>query len=133
VVREGRSGTEGEGREGERREGTKKRKEGVEVERLYAKFHLNVFTVSASGGQKHNFGQFLIFGGLLYPPPFTDEGQIWCARAEPRSTVTDQISSECVHCVGFRWPKTTILGKFSLSGVSCKDPLSPMRAKCGVL
>ena len=27
-------------------------------------------------------------------------------------TLTDQISSECVHCVGFRWPKTTILGKF---------------------
>ena len=27
-------------------------------------------------------------------------------------TLTRQISSECVHCVGFRWPKTTILGKF---------------------
>ena len=50
--------------------------------------------------------------GLLYPPPFTNEGQIWCDRADPRSTLTGQISSECVHCVGFRWPKTTILGKF---------------------
>jgi len=27
-------------------------------------------------------------------------------------TLTRQISSECVHCVGFRWPKTTILGNF---------------------
>jgi len=44
--------------------------------------------------------------------PFTDECQLWCDRAVPRSTRTDQISSECVHCVGFRWPKTTILGKF---------------------
>ena len=54
---------------------------------LQAKFHLNVFIVLASGGQKkHNFGQFLIFGGLLYWPPITndcgDEGQIWCARAD---------------------------------------------------
>jgi len=23
-----------------------------------------------------------------------------------------QISSECVHCIGFWWPKSTILGKF---------------------
>jgi len=62
--------------------------------------------------KNHNFGQFLIFGRLLYRPPFTDEGQIWCDRADPRSTFTGQISSDCVHCVGFRWPKTTILGKF---------------------
>ena len=26
--------------------------------------------------------------------------------------LTRQISSECVHCVAFRWPKTAILGKF---------------------
>jgi len=25
--------------------------------------------------KNHNFGQFLIFGGLLYPPPFTDEAK----------------------------------------------------------
>jgi len=64
--RQGTSGTEGEGREGGRgegrrerggredegREGTKERMEGGEVERLYAKFHLKVFILSASGGQK---------------------------------------------------------------------------------
>ena len=27
----------------------------------------------------------------------------------PRSTLAGQISSECVHCVGFRWPKKTDL------------------------
>ena len=45
---------------------------------LQAKFHLNVFIVAASGGQKPQFlANFDILGGLLYRPPFTDEGQIW--------------------------------------------------------
>ena len=34
--------------------------------------------------------------------------------------------------VGFRWPKTTILGKFWHLGNSCTNPLLPMRAKFGV-
>ena len=60
--------------------------------------------------KKHNFGQFLIFGGLLYRPSYTGEGQVWCARADPdqRSTLTGQISFDCVRCVGFRWKKATI-------------------------
>ena len=62
--------------------------------------------------KNHNFGQFLTLLGAPVPTPFTDEGQIWWVGADPRSTLTRQISSECVHCVGFRWPKTTILGKF---------------------
>ena len=46
-------------RAGEGREETKERREGGEVERLYAKFYLNVFIVSASGGQKATiFGKF---------------------------------------------------------------------------
>jgi len=60
-----------------------------------------VFIVSASGGQKPQFWQILTFGGLLYWSPFTDEGQIWCVTADPRSVLTRQIVSECVHCVGF--------------------------------
>ena len=83
--------------------------------------------------KNHNFGQILKFRGLLYRLPFSNEGQIWCATAEAMSTLTGQISSECVHCVGFRWPKTTILSKFWQFGGSCTDPLSPMRAKFGVL
>ena len=34
--------------------------------------------------KNHNFGQILTFWGLLYRPPFTDEGQIRCAIADPR-------------------------------------------------
>ena len=44
---------------------------------LQAKFHLNVFVVSASGGQKNNFGQILTILGAPVPTPFADEGQIW--------------------------------------------------------
>jgi len=29
--------------------------------------------------KNHNFGQILKFGKLLYQPPFSDEGQIWCS------------------------------------------------------
>jgi len=32
--------------------------------------------------KNHNFWQILTFWGLLYRPPFTDEGQIWCAIAD---------------------------------------------------
>jgi len=61
--------------------------------------------------KNHNFGQILTFCGLLYRPPFTDVGQIWCAKADPRFALTCQISSECVNCVGFRWPKIHNLGQ----------------------
>jgi len=33
--------------------------------------------------KNHNFGQILTFWGLLYRLPFTGEGQIWCATADP--------------------------------------------------
>jgi len=70
--------------------------------------------VSASCGRKPQFLANFDFRRLLYQHPFTDEVQVWCAKADRTSTITRQISSECVHCVGFRWPKTTILGKFGL-------------------
>ena len=54
---------------------------------LHAKFHLNVFIVSAyTVAKNHNFGQILTFWGFLYRPPFTDEGQIRCAIADPQCT-----------------------------------------------
>jgi len=76
---------------------------------LHAKFHLNVFTVSASGDQKHNFGQILTYWGLLYRPPFADEGQIGCAISDLRCTLTCQIWSRSVYSVALCWQKKTIL------------------------
>ena len=36
--------------------------------------------------KKHNFWQILTFWGLMYRPPLTDAGRIWCAIADPRYT-----------------------------------------------
>ena len=41
--------------------------------------------------KNHIFGQILNLGATT-PTPFTAEGQIWRARAEPRSTRTRQMS-----------------------------------------
>jgi len=59
---------------------------------------VNVFIVSASGGQKPQFWATFDIWGLPYRTPFTDEGQIWCARSDPRSTrkLTYEMSSVVV-------------------------------------
>ena len=106
----------------------------TEAEGLHAKFHVNVFIVmSASGGRKPQFWANFDSWGLLYRSACTDEGQIWCAKADRTSTLTGQISSECVHCVAFRWPKTTILGTFLTLRGSCTGSLLPISVKFGVL
>jgi len=38
--------------------------------------------------------------------------------------LTRQISCECVHCVGFLWPKTTIVGKLWLLGSPVPAPFT---------
>ena len=95
-----------------------------QTERLHlqAKFHLNVFIVSPSGGQKPQFWANFDFWGAPVPAPFTDKRQIWCPEADRTSTLTCQISSESVHCVGFQWRKTTILGKFCFLGAPVPTP-----------
>ena len=77
-----------------------------------------MFTVSASGGQKPQFLANLDFGGLLYRPPFTDEGQMWRAIADPRHTLTCQISSQSVYSVDLCWRKTPIFAVFWTSAFS---------------
>jgi len=72
--------------------------------------------------KNRNFRQILTILELLYWPPFTDEGTIWCATADPRSTHTRKVSCEFIHCLGFRWPKTTILGKFWHLGAPVPPP-----------
>ena len=76
-------------------------------------YRLNVFIVSASGGQKTTIlGKFW---GLLYRPSFTDEGQIWCAIADPRSTPTCRISSRSLYSVAlWRRKKPQFLPIFAI-------------------
>jgi len=64
--------------------------------------------------KNHNFGQFLIFEGLLYRPPFTDEDQIWCAVGDPRYTFTCEISSRSVYYVVLWGRKIPIFAVFGL-------------------
>jgi len=64
--------------------------------------------------KNHNVGQILTFLGLLYWPPFTDEGQIWCAVADPRYTLIFQISSRSVYSVVLWQRKPPFLPFFGL-------------------
>jgi len=68
--------------------------------------------------KNHNFGHILTFWGLLYRPPFTDEGQMWCAIAHARYTLTCQISSWSVSSVALCWRKTPIFAVFWTSAFS---------------
>jgi len=49
--------------------------------------------------KNHNCGQILTFLGAPVSTPFTDEGQTWCAIADPRSTLTRQSLSRTVYSV----------------------------------
>ena len=49
--------------------------------------------------KNRKFDQFCKYWGASVPIPLTDQGQIWHARVDPRSTLTCQISSESVYSV----------------------------------
>ena len=67
---------------------------------LHAKFHLNVFIVSASGGQKRQFWANFYFWGAPVLTPITDEGQlIRCATADPQHTFKCQNLSRSVYSI----------------------------------
>ena len=68
--------------------------------------------------KNRNFGHILTFLGLQCRPPFTDEGQIWCAIAHSRCTLTCQILSRPVYSVALCWRKTPIFAVFWTSAFS---------------
>ena len=83
----------------------------------------------------HNFGQILTFWGLLYRLPFTDDGQMWCAIADPRSTLTCQISSESLYSVALCWRKTPIFAVFwtsAFSGVANWQQSEKVEHRCTI-
>ena len=81
-----------------------------------------------------NFDQIFTFWGAVVTmlPCWSRPNMAWDS-IHTWSMLTRQISSECVHCVVFSWPKTTILGKFWHMGDSCTNAVLPMRAKFDVL
>ena len=62
--------------------------------------------------RNYNFGQILTFLGAPIPTPFTDEGQIWRAIADPWYTFTCEISSQLVYSVILWRRKTPIFAVF---------------------
>ena len=83
--------------------------------------------------KKHNFGQFLIFWGLLYRPIFTDEGQIWCARADQGLDLRAKFYRN-VFIVSASGGQNHNFGQILTFGWgSCTNRLLPMRVKFGVL
>jgi len=83
--------------------------------------------VSDSGGQKPQFWANFDFLGAPIPTPFTDEGQIWCAVADPRYTLTCQISYRSVYSVALCWRKTPILPFFGLQHLLLSQTGSSLR------
>ena len=81
--------------------------------------------------KNHNFGQILTFWGLLYRPRFTDEGQMWCAIADPQYTLTCQISSQSIYSVALCWRKTPFLAVFGLRHLVL-SPIGNSLTKCTV-
>ena len=73
---------------------------------LQAEFHLNVFIVSPSGGQKPQFWTNFDFWRFLHRPPFTDDGEICFAIADPQCTFMCQNSPRSVYSVAL-WRRKT--------------------------
>ena len=82
---------------------------------------MNVFIVLASGGQKPQFWANFDFLGLLYRLPFTIEGQIWYAIADPQRTFTCQNLSRSVYSIALGRRKTPIFAVFWTSAFSDVD------------
>ena len=100
---------------------------------VHAKCHLNVFTVSASGGQKPQFWANFDFWGVCCTDPLLPMGQIWCAIADPWSTHMCQISSRSVYSVTLCWRKTPMFALFwtsAFSGVTNRQQSEKVEHGC---
>ena len=115
-------------------EGSEERREGEGRKNAYTpKFRLNVFIASASGGQKPQFWATFDIWGLVYPSPFTDEGQIWCATAHPRCTLTRQISSRLVYSVALlrrKTPNFAVFWTLAFCGVDTRQQSEKVEHGC---
>ena len=69
----------------------------------------------------HDFWQMLTFRRLVYRPPFTDEGQIGCAVADPRyrpTLNTCQISSPSLYYVALWRRNNAVFWASAFCGVA---------------
>jgi len=66
----------------------------------------------------HIFVQILIFWALLYQYPFTYKSQIWGAIADPRCTLTSQMSFRTVYSFALWQKKFAVFWTGAFSGVA---------------
>ena len=101
---------------------------------LQAKFHLNAFIVSASGGQKTQFwAYFDIFWGSCTDPLLPMRAKLGVLEQTHGLHLQAKfyLNVFIVSASGGQNPQ--FLANFDIFGGSCTDPLLPMRAKFGVL
>ena len=78
-----------------------------------------------SVAKKNNFWQILTFWGLLYRPPFTDQGQIWRARATQGLHLQAKFHLNAFIVSASGGQKPQIWANFDIFGRSCTDPHLP--------
>ena len=101
---------------------------------LQAKFHLNVFIVSASGGQKPQFwANFDTFGGSCTDPLKPMRAKFGVLEQTQGLHLQAKFHLNVFIMSASGGQKTQFWAIFEKFGGSCTDPLLPMRAKCGVL
>ena len=82
--------------------------------------------------KKQFWANFDILGAPA-PTPFTDEGQIWCVIAAQGLYLLAKFHLNVFIVSASGGQKPQFWANFYISGDSCTDPLSPMRAKFGAL
>ena len=101
---------------------------------LTAKFHLNVFIVSASNGQKPQFWtHFDIFGGSCTDPLLPMRAKFGGLEQTQGLHLPAKFHLNVFIVSASNGQKPQFWTNFDIFGASCIDPLLPMRAKFGVL
>ena len=101
---------------------------------LQAKFCLNVFTVSASGGQNPQFwANFDILGGSCTDPLLPMRAEFGGLQQTRGLHLWAKFHLNVLIVSGSGGQKPQFLANFDIFEGSCTDPLLPMRVKFGVL
>jgi len=101
---------------------------------LQARFHLNVFIVSASGGQKSQFwANFGIFGGSFIDLLLPMRVKFGVLEQTLGLHLQAKFHLNMITVSAFCGQKPQFWANFDTFGGCSTDPLSPMRAKFGEL
>ena len=109
-------------------------REGGEVERLYTKFYLNVFIVSASGGQKTIIlGNFFNLGDSCTDPLLPMRAKFGALEQTQGLHLPAKFHLNVFIVSASGDQKPQFWANYDTFGRSCTDSLIPMRVKSGIL